>query len=217
MNTKLTLILASLLIITSIVLGVLVYDQLPEQVASHWNEKGEVDDYMSKFWGTFMMPIISLLMLALFLVIPHIDPLKKNIAEFREIFNAFIFVMMLFMTYIWAIILAWNLGKTFNMNQAILPALGLLFIFIGYMVGKAKRNWFVGIRTPWTLSSETVWDEVHRIGGTLFMLSGFITLLGVFFRSLAIWFTLVPIFATSIFLYVYSYVLYQREINTQTE
>ncbi len=211
MNTKLTLILTALLIIISIVAGVLVYDQLPDQVASHWNEKGEVDDYMSKFWGAFMMPIVSLFMLALFLVIPQIDPLKKNITEFREIFNAFIFVMVLFMSYIWALTLVWNLGTTFNMTQAILPAMGVLFIFIGYMVKNAKRNWFVGIRTPWTLSSENVWNEIHRIGGTLFYTSGVLTIIGIFFGDLAVWFTLVPVFATTIYLYIYSYILYQRE------
>lgn len=211
MNTKLTLILASFLIIVSVVAGVLVYDKLPDLVASHWNEKGEVDDYMSKFWGVFMMPIISLFMLTLFLVIPHIDPLKKNIAEFRETFNAFIFIIVLFMTYIWGLTIAWNLDYRFNMNQAILPAIGVLFIFVGYMVKNAKRNWFVGIRTPWTLSSESVWDDIHRIGGTLFYASGAFTVIGVFFGDLAIWFTLVPILGSALFLYIYSYILYQRE------
>ena len=81
------------------------------------------------------------------------------------------------MLYIYALTLLWNLGYTdFGMSRAMLPAMGLLFIFIGYMLRKAKRNFFIGIRTPWTLSSDKVWDETHRLGAILFMISGVLAL-----------------------------------------
>ena len=212
MKTKTTLILVSLVILASITAAVLVYDQLPDPMASHWNAKDEVDGYTSKFWGTFLLPIVTAGLLALLLVIPHIDPLKENIAEFRGIFNAFILVMALFMTYVWALTIVWNLKpETFKFGSALLPAMGLLFIFLGYMIRNAKQNWFVGIRTPWTLSSDRVWKETHRIGGSLYMISGAITIFGIFFGVQAVWFVLVPILGTTIFLYIYSYALYQGE------
>jgi uncharacterized membrane protein len=212
MSTKLTTILVSIIILISVIAGVVVYDLLPDPMASHWGPNDQVDGYMSKFWGVFMMPLVSLGMFLIFLLIPHLDPLKENIAKFREAFNIFIIVIMVFLGYIWKLTIFWNLGWTFfKMSTAILPAMGLLFFFIGYMLRKAKRNWFIGIRTPWTLSSDSVWDEIHRLGATMFMVSGVVAIFGVFFGSNAIWFILVPVLGTTLFLYIYSYVLFQRE------
>ena len=212
MNTKLTTTISIFIILISVVAGMLVYDQMPDQMASHWGPNDQVNDYMGKFWGVFMTPLLAFGMLVLFLIVPLIDPLKKNIAEFRNVFNLFILMIMLFFVYIWALTIFWNLGYTsFKMSVAILPAMGLLFFFIGYMLRKAKRNWFIGIRTPWTLSSDTVWDEIHRLGAILFMASGVLAMLGGFFGEYALWFILVPVLGTTIFLYAYSYILYQRE------
>ena len=212
MNTKVTTTLSLIIIIISIIAGALVYDQMPDQMASHWGPDDQVNGYMGKFGGVFMMPLMSLGLLALFLVIPNLDPLKENIAEFRKIFNLFILVFIVFFTYVWALTIFWNLGYTsFNMSIAILPAIGLLFFFIGYMLRDAKRNWFIGIRTPWTLSSDTVWNETHRLGAILFMASGILAMLGGFFGEYAVWFILVPTLGTTIFLVAYSYILYKKE------
>lgn len=212
MKTKTTVILVSLIILIMVLAGVVLYNQLPDPMASHWNANDEVNGYMSRFWGVFMLPLMSIGFTLLFLAIPHLDPLKKNIAEFRGIFNLFILAMQVFFAYVWALTIIWNLNEgSFNLSNALLPAMGLLFIFIGYMIRTAKRNWFVGIRTPWTLSSDRVWKETHRVGGNLFMISGVIAILGIFFGVHAIWFILVPILGSTIFLYVYSYVLYQGE------
>ena len=212
MKTKTTLVLSLVIILLLFLFGAFIYDKMPDQMASHWGTNDVVDGYMGRFWGVFMMPLMSMFILALFLVLPSIDPLKENIIAFRKEFNLFILVMLIFLVYVWLLTLLWNLGFTsFNMGTAILPALGFLFVFIGYLIRKSKRNWFIGIRTPWTLSSDTVWAETHRIGGTLFMISGFFAVLGVFFGDYGIWFTLLPILSSSLFLYVYSYILYQRE------
>jgi uncharacterized membrane protein len=214
MSTRTTLIIVITLIVASILAGLLLWNQLPEPMASHWGVNDQVDGYMSKFWGVFLMPVITLAMLLMFLVIPSIDPLKANIAQFRDYFNSFIALIVAFMVYIYGLTLVWNLGYTdFRMSAAMLPALGLLFIFVGVMVGKAKRNYFIGIRTPWTLSSDKVWDETHRVGGKLFIASGVLTLLGAFFPDYASWFVMVPILGTALFAMVYSYVLFQRESN----
>ena len=138
MNTKTTVILVSLVILVSIIAGVIVYEHLPGSMASHWNASDQVDGYMGKFWGVFMLPLISVGLMLLFLAIPYLDPLKGNIAEFRGIFNAFIFVMELFLAYVWALTIAWNLSPdSFKIGTALLPAMGLLFIFIGYMIRSA--------------------------------------------------------------------------------
>jgi uncharacterized membrane protein len=151
----------------------------------------------------------------LFLVIPNIDPLKANIAQFLEAFNLFIVLIVGFMVYIYALTILWNLGYTnFGVGNAMMPALGVLFLFIGYILRKTKRNYFIGIRTPWTLSSDRVWDETHRIGAILFTISGVLAILGSFFGGMtAFMMIMVPIFGSTIFLVIYSYVLYRRETN----
>jgi uncharacterized membrane protein len=215
MSTRTTNTIVLLLIVTATVAGVLLWNQLPDPMASHWNIQDQVDGYMPKFWGVFMLPLITLGMWLLFLVIPSIDPLKSNIAEFRGAFNLFIVLLVAFMLYIYGLSLAWNLGYTgFKMSGAMLPAIGLLFVFIGFMLRQARRNFFIGIRTPWTLSSDTVWNETHRVGAVLFMISGALAFIGGFFGgTAAFWFMFGPIIGSTIFLLVYSYVLYQREIR----
>jgi uncharacterized membrane protein len=193
--------------------GLLLWNRLPDQMASHWNVSDQVDGYISKFWGVFMLPLITVAMLILFLVVPAIDPLKANIAQFREVFNVFIVLIVAFMLYVYGLSLAWNLGYNgFKMSGALLPAIGLLFIFVGFMMRQAKRNFFIGIRTPWTLSSDTVWNATHRLGAVLFMISGVLAFIGGLFGGMAaFWLMFIPIIGSTIFLLVYSYVLYQRE------
>jgi uncharacterized membrane protein len=215
MSTRNTIFVTIILIAFAVAFSLSVYNRLPDQMASHWNTANQVDGYISRFWGAFLMPIISAAMLLLFLVIPGIDPLKANIAQFREYFNAFITLVVVFMIYMHVLTVLWNLGyNQFNMGSAMLPAMGLLFIFAGVLMRKAKRNFFIGIRTPWTLSSDRVWDETHRLGSILFIISGVLAFLGAFFANYAIWFILVPVLASTVFLLVYSYVLYQRETKS---
>jgi uncharacterized membrane protein len=213
MSTRTTTIVVLIMIAVATLAGLALWSRLPDQMASHWNIHDQVDGYMPKVWGVFLLPLITLGLLGLFLAVPSLDPLKANIALFREAFNLFIVLMAAFMLYIYGLSLAWSLGYTgFRMSGAMLPAIGLLFIFIGFMMRKAKRNFFIGIRTPWTLSSDTVWNETHRIGAVLFMVSGALAFLGGFFGgNTAFWMMFVPIIASTLFLLVYSYVLYQRE------
>ncbi len=213
MTTRFTTIIVLILIVAAAIGGVLLWNQLPDQMASHWNVNDQVDGYMSRFWGVFMMPLITLGMFVLFIVVPNIDPLKANIAEFRETFNLFIVFIVGFMIYIHVLTLRWNLGYTdIGIGKGMLPAMGLLFIVIGSLLRKAKRNWFIGIRTPWTLSSDNVWDQTHRLGSILFMASGVLALVGGFFGGMtAFWMLLVPLMGSTIFLLIYSYVLYRRE------
>ncbi len=215
MNTRTTIIIAVILIAVATLVGVSLWNRLPDPMASHWDANDQVNGYISKFWGVFLMPLLTTGLVLLFLAIPNIDPLKANIAQFREAYNLFIVLFVGFMVYIYFLTLLWNLGYTgFNMSNAMLPALGILYFFVGYMLRKAKRNFFIGIRTPWTLSSDRVWDETHRVGSVLFMIAGVLAFLGAFAGGTAgIWFVMVPILLSVLVTLVYSYLLYQREIK----
>ena len=219
MSTRTTLVFVVVLLLASAFAGLLLWNRLPDPMASHWDVNDQVNGTLSRFWGVFLMPLISLGLCALFLLIPAIDPLKANIAKFRGGFNLFIVFMMLFMTYIYGLTLVWNLGFTrFKMSASLLPAMGLLFILIGLVIRKARRNYFIGIRTPWTLSSDKVWDATHRLGGWLFVGSGVLAFLGSFFGGLtAFWFLFAPLLGSAVFLVIYSYLLYVQDTKSGGE
>ena len=213
MKTKTTSMIVLTLIAIAVITGLLLWNQLPEQMASHWNINDEADGFTSKFWGVFLMPLVTLGMFGLFTVLPNIDPLKANIEQFRGSFNLFIVLIIAFTLYVHTLTLIWNLGyQNFRFSQALLPSFGVLFIFIGYMLRQAKRNFFIGIRTPWTLSSDTVWDKTHRLGASLFMLAGAFAFVGSFFGGMiAFWLLFVPLISSVLFLVIYSYFLYRNE------
>ncbi len=184
---------------------------MPAKMASHWNIRGEVDNYISKFWGLFLMPFISIGMFLLFILIPKMDPLKANIEKFRKYFDRFIILIILFLFYLYLLTIFWNFGNKFSMNQVLPPAFGILLFYCGILIENAKRNWSIGIRTPWTLSNEKVWEKTHRLGGKLFKMVGIIALFGIFFPNYAFFLVLVPAILVVIYTIVYSYFEYRKE------
>jgi uncharacterized membrane protein len=203
--------LSLVVVLVSFTIGIYFYSRMPEMMASHWNYRGEVDGYMPKFLGLFLMPIISAVLFGFFLLIPRLDPLKENIQKFSKYFDGYILFFELFLFYVYLLTILWSSGVTFNMTVAIMPALGVLFFGMGILIEKAERNWFIGIRTPWTLSSDTVWRKTHRLGGKLFKAVGVISVLGVFLSDFAIFFILTSVLIVSFYLVVYSYVEYKKE------
>lgn len=184
---------------------------MPDLVASHWDINGKVNGYMSKFWGVFIMPITSILILTILLIVPKLDPLKKNIEEFKKYFYKFIFILIVFLFYLHLLTLAWNLGYEYNMNRFIAPAFGILYFYIGVLMENSKQNWFIGIRTPWTLSNKKVWDKTHKVSGKVFKFGALLISLGIFLPNLFFAFMLVATLVFVIFSFGYSYYLYSKE------
>src|SRR5690349_20411200 len=100
MNSRTTTIVVLLMVIAATVVGVVLWNRLPDPMASHWGPNDQVNGYMSKFWGVFLMPLITLGLFVLFLIVPSIDPLKANIVQFRDVFNIFIALIVAFLLYI---------------------------------------------------------------------------------------------------------------------
>ncbi len=211
MSTKSANILIVSLIVLTIIAGVVLYPSLPDQMASHWNLNGEVDGYMGKFWAVFLIPLIMAALLITSIVIPRIDPSKKNIDQFRTVYNLFWVIFTLFMFYIFVLQILWNLDLEFNFVKALAPAFAGLWIGIGYLLKHSKKNWFVGIRTPWTLSNDKIWDKTHILGSKLFTITGVIMLMGLFIKPE--YFFIILLLATLISAFVpsvYSYLLFRK-------
>jgi uncharacterized membrane protein len=209
-SMKKLLLTALVIVIISFIIGIASYTHLPNMLASHWGENGNVNGYMPKFWALFLIPVISAALLLLFYFLPRIDPLKKNYEKFMKYYDSFILLIIIFMFYIYILTILWNFHVNFSMNLALIPALGFLFFYAGVVMKHLKRNWFIGIRTPWTISSDKVWDKTHKLGSILFRISGVVTLIGIFFESLVLWFLLVPIILSAIGLIIYSYLVYRK-------
>jgi len=210
MNKKIYLILSLLVILASFLIGYFLYPQMPSRMASHWNGLGQVDGYMSKDWALFMMPVLAIVMFVLMVFIPKLDPLKKNVKKFQEYYYGFILGMIVFLFYIYLLTIFWNFGMKFSMIRSLVPAFAILFYYCGILLENAKQNWFIGIKTAWTLSNEEVWDKTHELGGKLFKLAGVISLIGLFFEKIAIWLVIGPILLASIFIVFYSYWVYRK-------
>jgi uncharacterized membrane protein len=202
-------LLAVGIIFLTFAIGIYFYSQLPEMIASHWDAQGKVNGYMPKSWGLSMVPLISIILFLFFILIPRIDPLKKNIKKFRKYFDNFVLLILGLMLYLQIITILWNIGFMFDIIKLMSPALAVVFYYCGVLLENAKRNWFIGIRTPWTLSSEKVWEKTNRLGGKMFKIVGIVSLFGILF-SWAIFLMLFLAIAAAAYLFVYSYLEYKK-------
>jgi uncharacterized membrane protein len=212
MTIKRTLVVIVLLSLLGLAASLWAYPRLPDQVPSHWNIAGEVDDTKQRDTIVYLLPGLGLVLGLLLLYIPYIDPLRANVERFRSTYNWFIVGMSLFFLFLHVLTILAGLGIRFNMTDMLIPAASAMVIGIGYVLERTKPNWFLGIRTPWTLSSSTVWDKTHRLGGLLFKLSGVTMLTGLLFSQEAAFFLLMgSILITTLVTIVYSYFAYRDE------
>jgi len=190
-----------------------LYPMMPERVAVHWGLSGEADGYGSRFEGLFLVPGVSLLFLALMVALPGLDP-SGGIERFRGGYDWFMFGFLAFMAYVQGLTVAWNLGWRFGFMRMLAPAVGLLFAGLGVVMGDVRLNWFMGIRTPWTLMSEEVWDRTHALGGRLFIACGALAALGALTDGwLALALIVAPVMVSSVYLIYYSQREYQRLVG----
>lgn len=199
-------------IAATFVLAAMVYPQVPNPMPTHWNAAGVPDGYGSRFVGVMLVPLMSVGLYLLFLVLPRIDPRQANYIRFADTYRFFRNLIILFMLFVYVITLVAVFRPGYRLNSAwMFGGVGFLLAALGNYMPRVRSNWFVGIRTPWTLSSERVWRETHRFGGRVFVAGGVaIAIAGLLKPS---WSGAIVIFgcvALAIIPVAYSYVVFRR-------
>ncbi|MFH1125936.1 MAG: DUF1648 domain-containing protein [Candidatus Altiarchaeota archaeon] len=194
-----------------------IYPQLPNDIAVHWNAEGKADSYGPKAIGTFTIPLLTMGIYVLFLIIPAIEVFKENLKAFMNYYNNMKLLLVLFMTALYSATIIQNMGYVFNMNLAVIPALAILLYYIGHIMPHMKRSFFVGIRTPWTLANEKVWNETHKVGSKTFKANAVLIALSLLIPGSMVWVILASVPLNTIFLIAYSYWLYRRENKNELE
>jgi len=201
------------IVILTFVIAFMVYPSLPERVPSHWNAAGEIDGYMPRLWGTFLFPIITGGVWLLMWGIPKIAVFKKNIAAFDTHYYRFRVFLTGFFAYMFILTLASNFYE-YRMNLFLVPAFSVLFLATSPLLKNAKRNFFIGIRTPWTLSSDTVWAKTHKLGAKTVKWVALIILGAAVYPTYFVHFFLIPVLAWAFGLIIYSYLEFRKEKKT---
>ncbi len=198
-------------VVITFIISALFYNSLPSSIITHWGLMGNPNGYTPKEFGLFIIPLLMSGILVLLYFIPKIDPLKRNIDEFRKEYHMLIAVIMGFFLYLQIIIIIANLGITLDIRQLLVPAFAVLIYSTGALIRKTKRNFFIGIRTPWTISSDAVWEKTHAKAGKLFKASAILCLIGLFIPELAFFFMILPLLLASLWVVIYSYLEYKKE------
>jgi len=197
------------------VAALIIYPEMPEQIPIHWNSQGIVDNYGSKTFGTFFLPVLNIVMYVLFLVLPNLDPKKTNYSKFGSTYLTIRYALHLFFLLIFGVTAAVALGYPAPIEKLIPGGVALLFIVMGNLMGRVRHNYFVGFKYPWTLANEEVWKKTHQLGAKLMVLGGFAALLGILFADGNAAFVimmaglLIPVAITT----VYSYIIYKRIVR----
>ena len=172
------------LVIGMFVAAVVLWPIAPERIPVHWNIQGEIDRYGGRFEGLLALPLIAAGVYSLFLVLPKFDPCRRNYLSFANAYFVIRLAILSMMVLIYACILLTAFGHHINMGEIVSMAVGMMFIIVGNVMGKIRPNWFVGVRTPWTLSSRRSWNKTHRLAGWLFVAMGFVTIAYGFAQTL---------------------------------
>jgi len=169
-----------LLILAIFVVGLYFLPQLPERVPTHWGINGEVNGLSSKTFAIFFLPALIAAIYLLLSFLPLMDPLKKNIEVSANFYYWFKIVFVLFMGALYFVTIYAGLGRQINVGSFVMIGIAILFFFVGLMLPKIRKNYTVGIRLPWTLHSEVVWDKTHKLGGKLFIALAILMVIAAF-------------------------------------
>jgi len=202
------------LVIAALAVGVSIwaYPQLPPTIATHWNVGGTADGFSSRATAVLIMPLVIIGLTGLFNVLPKLDPRRANYAKFIDTYWLIANAVILFILIGHGMIVATGLGYPVKVDRVMPIGIGVLFIVLGNYLTRVEPNWFIGIRTPWTLSSDTVWRKTHRTGGWLMVVGGFVLAASVFLPQGAFLPLLIAaILIVAVIPVVQSYILWKRE------
>ena len=208
-----------ILLLASIIGTAIIYPLLPQQLPIHWNLNGQIDGYASKnFFSAFLIPMIATIVYVLMLFAPYFDPKKEKYVLFEKSYSLFRYAFVIFMILMGTFVTMVALGIKIPIGKVIPAGIGILFIIMGNMFGKIRQNWVFGIKFPWTLSSEQVWNRTHRFAGRFVVIIGVLLLISTLFNpqlTLAVLLAGIGfmVFGTAI----YSYRLYRKEIAAKNQ
>jgi len=179
MNIKPLLIANSILIAAMAGASAWVWQSIPPeaQLPVHWNIEGQVDRLGSKTEALLLLPAIAIILTLVFVFLPRLDPRRTNLESSSKMWNAAAIGAVALLAYVHALLVMSARGRSVDVGDYLIPALSILFIVIGNYLPKTRSNWFAGVRTPWTMSSEYSWGKTHRLASRLFMGSGAASLL----------------------------------------
>jgi uncharacterized membrane protein len=192
--------------------SVWAYPRLPEVIPTHWNFKGEVDGHSSRLLATGLLPLFLLVLPLIFRILPKIDPKGENYARFAPAYWLIANSVILFLLGVHVVVLLNGMGSPVDVDLLIGLGVGLLLMVMGNYLGKVQPNWFMGVRTPWTLASERVWRKTNRTAGWLFVLAGILIAVASFVPSVPTTTVMgVAIAVAALIPVIQSYVLWKRE------
>jgi uncharacterized membrane protein len=191
------------------------WNQLPTEVPMHWDIKGKIDRYGDKTELILIPLLLPLLVYIIFLVIPKIDP-KNKLNKMGNKLQTLKFLMTTFMSILALFIIYSAKNQSITNPNYIVLLIGILYIILGNYFKTIRANYFIGIRTPWTLESEIVWKETHKLGGKMWFVGGIIVVLSSLILDKKPNFTLFAIITgiITIIPIVYSYILFKKEKET---
>ena len=204
-------ILALAIIALQILIAIIAFPFLPAVVPTHWNAAGQVNGHASKWVNTLLFPLLSVGIYLLIRFVAAASPRlgsRSSSAANTQVRTVVLVAVLLFELIVQLCVTAISLGMRLDITFTLNLAMAVLFIVIGNFMGKMRRNFWMGIRTPWTLTSEVVWERTHRLGGWLFVAVGLIGIPCSFVPALRIWAIVALTVLVAIVLCVYSYVCY---------
>jgi uncharacterized membrane protein len=204
------LLIGLVLGLATIALSAWAYPALPDRVPTHWDMAGHPNGYSSRFFAVSLMPGIVAFTWLLMLVLPAISPRGFRLEASAGAFYGSVLAIMAVLLVLHYLILRAELGQSAPPNALLLGPIGVLLAVLGAFMGRLKKNFFIGIRTPWTLASDEVWSRSNRLGGRLFVLGGIVVVVASFFGSAAIPTLLAVIAVAAVVPIAYSYILYRR-------
>lgn len=203
---------AWLLILAMFGLGLALWSSSPDKMPVHWNWKGEVDGWGSKFTGLLIIPLMTLGIYVLMIFLPRIDPGKTNYALFKGPYMVIRLAIVAVLAAIQFIMLAAQRNPGVDFVAFVPVVIGLMLVVFGNLMGKIRPNWFVGIRTPWTLTSKLSWTRTHRVGGIGMVILGIVLLpLGFLKTNVSFIILTVGVLGWVIFLLLYSYFVWRKD------